>query len=226
MRRRRAKRRSEAVNTFATSVAGMSESDIRVFLLYLACRHAPARNLLKFSGHLSLVVSYPATHWWRIKATTIVGTNCLVFPCDGMSMHRDGRYAAWFRTPRGEGTGVVNLANGRITGGDSFFTYSGSYQIAEDRFTAALKTKRYAEGPPTLFGIDEVEVELAGTFNGRMATCAGMARQAPGLSFAATLIASEDASPEADGSRADKLPVGPDSRYRVWKPAMRGLSRA
>ena len=140
-------------------------------------------------------------------------------------MHRDGRYAAWFRTPRGEGTGIVHLANGRISGGDAFFTYSGSYEVDDDRFTAALKTTRYAEGPPTLFGLDEVEVELAGQFKGRMATCAGTAKQAPGLPFAATLIASDDASPEPDGSRAGKLPVGPDSRYRVWNPTVRGLSR-
>ena len=141
-------------------------------------------------------------------------------------MHRDGRYAVWFRTPRGEGTGVVHLANGRISGGDSFFTYSGSYKVDDDHFTAALTTTRYAEGPPTLFGLDEVEVELAGTFKGRMASCSGAAKQAPDLPFAATLIASEDASPEPDRNRAGHLAVGPDSRYRVWNSAARGLSRA
>lgn len=140
-------------------------------------------------------------------------------------MHRDGRYAAWFRTPRGEGTGIVHLENGRISGGDSFFTYSGSYEVDDDRFTAALKTTRYADGPPTLFGLDEVEVELAGTFKGRMATCSGMARQAPGLPFAATLIASEDASPEPVKPRAVKLTTASDSRYRVRNPLVRGLSR-
>jgi hypothetical protein len=141
-------------------------------------------------------------------------------------MHRDGRYAVWFRTPRGEGTGVVHLANGRISGGDSFFTYSGSYKVDDNHFTAALTTTRYAEGPPTLFGLDEVEVELAGTFKGRMASCSGAAKQAPGLPFTATLIASEDASPEPDRNRAGHLAVGPDSRYRVWNSAARGLSRA
>jgi len=29
-------------------------------------------------------------------------------------MLRDGKYAAWFRTPRGQGTGVVDLTEGRI----------------------------------------------------------------------------------------------------------------
>jgi T3SS negative regulator,GrlR len=140
-------------------------------------------------------------------------------------MHRDGRYAAWFRTPRGEGTGIVQLANGRISGGDSFFTYSGSYEVDDDRFTAALKTTRYAEGPPTLFGIDEVEVELAGTFKGRMATCSGTARQAPGVTFAATLIASEDVSAGPDGPRTVKLPAASDSRNRARNSLVRGLSR-
>src|SRR6202790_3264693 len=83
-------------------------------------------------------------------------------------MLKDGKYAAWFRTSRGEGTGIVHLANGKISGGDSIFAYSGSYQIDDDRITAALTTRRYAAGPPTVFGIDEVEVKLTGRFNGMM----------------------------------------------------------
>ena len=80
----------------------------------------------------------------------------------------------------------------QISGGDSFFTYSGSYEVDDDRFTAALTTTRHAAGPPTLFGLDEVEVKLAGRFKGRLASCSGTAKQAPGLPFEATLIASED----------------------------------
>src|SRR5260370_37564237 len=74
-------------------------------------------------------------------------------------MLKDGKYAAWFRTSRGEGTGIVHLANGKISGGDSIFTYGGSYEIHDNRFTATLTTKRHAAGPSTVFGIDEVEVE-------------------------------------------------------------------
>ena len=46
-------------------------------------------------------------------------------------MLKDGKYAAWFRTSRGEGTGIVHLENGKISGGDSIFTYGGSYEIDE-----------------------------------------------------------------------------------------------
>jgi hypothetical protein len=147
-------------------------------------------------------------------------------------MLRDGRYAAWFRTSRGEGTGIVDLANGKISGGDSIFTYSGSYEVDDDRFTAALTTRRHAAGPPTVFGIDEVEVRLAGKVNGMTASCSGTAEQAPGVAFEATLFLGQEQSPEPDRKRATlnfdagKLPKGPDSRYRARNPVARGLSRS
>jgi hypothetical protein len=103
-------------------------------------------------------------------------------------MLRDGQYAAWFRTPRGEGTGIVHLANGKISGGDCMFAYDGFYEVAEDRFTATLTTRRYADGPTTVFGCDEVEALLTGRFTGTRAVCSGTAKQAPGMRFEATLF--------------------------------------
>ncbi|MCA6124076.1 hypothetical protein J6500_19575 [Bradyrhizobium sp. WSM 1704] len=134
-------------------------------------------------------------------------------------MQRDGQYAAWFRTPRGEGTGIVQLANGTITGGDAVFTYGGSYQLDDDRFTAVLTTRRYGEGPTTVFGCDEVEAELVGHFNGTRAVCSGTAKQAPGVRFEATLFLQEQESEPAPGpkgtpARADlaRLPKLPQRR--------------
>jgi hypothetical protein len=110
-------------------------------------------------------------------------------------MLQDGQYAAWFKTPRGEGTGILLLANGKITGRDHLLTYSGSYQVDEDRFTAVVSTKRHAEGKPTLFGIDEVQIEVAGKSTGTTASCVGTAKQAPELPFEATLIRIQTPSP-------------------------------
>ena len=146
-------------------------------------------------------------------------------------MLRDGRYAAWFRTSRGEGTGIVNLANGRISGGDSIFTYSGSYEVDEDQFTAALTTRRHAAGPPTVFGVDEVEVRLTGKVNGMTASCSGTAQQAPDVTFEATLFLGQDQSTEPNRKRetlnfdASKLPKNPDSRSVKRNPFARGPSR-
>jgi hypothetical protein len=103
-------------------------------------------------------------------------------------MIEDGEYAAWFKTPQGEGTGIVRLANGEISGGDSVLSYSGRYQIDEDRFTATLFTTRHTAGHASLFGVDEVELKLEGQSKGMTASCSGIAAQAPELPFQATLI--------------------------------------
>ncbi len=115
-------------------------------------------------------------------------------------MLRDGRYAAWFRTPRGQGTGMVNLTKGSIFGRDGFFTYSGSYQIEGERFSAVLSVERHAEGAPGLFGPDKVEISLAGACNGSVATCSGAAREVPDVAFEATLIYSQE-EPSSPGNR-------------------------
>ncbi|WGD50692.1 hypothetical protein QA641_34665 [Bradyrhizobium sp. CB1650] len=141
-------------------------------------------------------------------------------------MLRDGKYAAWFRTARGQGTGIVHLTEGRISGSDSFFTYGGSYHVEENRFTAVLTTRRHAEGPPSVFGPDEVEVNLSGVCKGAMATCSGTAREAPDVKFEATLIYSQEDAPVADAKcavvklNADKPPKGHDSRSRPRHPSM------
>ncbi|MGX4773592.1 hypothetical protein ACWAUC_27755 [Bradyrhizobium guangdongense] len=139
-------------------------------------------------------------------------------------MLRDGKYAAWFRTPYAQGTGLVELVDGRISGSDSFFTYGGSYHVDQQRFTAVLTVKRHTAGSPSVFGPDEVEVDLSGTSGGAMATCSGTARQAPEISFEATLIYSQDEVVPADAKCAivrlnvDKLPKGLDGRSRPRPP--------
>ena len=139
-------------------------------------------------------------------------------------MLRDGTYAAWFRTPRGQGTGVVDLTDGRISGSDSFFTYGGSYRVDERHFSAVLTVNRYADGPPSVFGLDQVEVKLSGVCNGLVATCSGTAKEAPDVNFEATLIYSQEDAPAADAKcavvklNADKLPKGLDGRSRPRHP--------
>jgi hypothetical protein len=117
-------------------------------------------------------------------------------------MLKDGKYAAWFRTSRGQGTGIVHLAQGRFSGNDCFFTYAGTYQVDQDHFTAVLTTHRHTDGMPTVFGVDEVEVHLSGTCNGSVANCCGRAKQAPDVLFEVTLIYSQDGEAAADAGGA------------------------
>lgn len=136
-------------------------------------------------------------------------------------MIRNGKYRAWYRTPRGQGTGIVHLADGKITGGDAFFAYGGTYQFDDDRITATLTTRRCADGPTTVFGVDEIELKVVGTFKGDTAFCSGVSDQAPDLRFEAMLFGglerpqAADTRPAAlayDASRFAKIPGGQRGR--------------
>jgi hypothetical protein len=112
----------------------------------------------------------------------------------------EGNYAVWFKTPFGQGMGMISLAGGRVSGQDSCFTYSGTYEQAGDnRFEANIRITRDRDGVPAVFGVDEVELTLVGSVAGSTATCTGTAAQAPGLDFQATLIRSrQSAAPTPD----------------------------
>jgi hypothetical protein len=103
-------------------------------------------------------------------------------------MLKDGEYSAWFRTGQGQGTGQVFLRDGKISGGDAFISYGGTYQVEGTRFTATLTTRRHTDGRPSVFGIDEVEVKLIGSASERFASCSGEVAAVPGMMFEATLI--------------------------------------
>jgi hypothetical protein len=139
-------------------------------------------------------------------------------------MLRDGTYAAWFRSALGQGTGMVDLVGGRISGRDSFFSYSGSYEVDGARVTARLSTRRLAEGPTTVLGFDEVDLTLAGMINAATVCCSGTARQAPGVQLEVTLLPSRDEEPRRPENRAPvafnpaKLPRERDERSRGRNP--------
>jgi T3SS negative regulator,GrlR len=103
-------------------------------------------------------------------------------------MLRNGSYSAWFRTQQGEGTGVVVLNDGNISGGDNVSAYTGSYVVDGDKFTASLASRRHTPGQPSVFGIDNVDLSLTGRSTPTTASCTGIAKQAPGLTFEAALI--------------------------------------
>jgi hypothetical protein len=114
---------------------------------------------------------------------------------------KDGSYAAWFKTPAGQGTGIVHVADGRIWGRDGVMTYEGSCEVDGDRFTAVVITKKHTDGRPTVFGDDqELVLKLNGRCAGKIATYIGTAEQFPGVLLEGTLIFSEQPrAPEANG---------------------------
>ena len=99
----------------------------------------------------------------------------------------DGFYGVQFKTPNGEGAGVVMLANSQLRGGDSALAYSGTFSQDGDNFAAKVATNRHALGLASVFGVDVVNINLTGKSSGTSATCTGTAAQAPGLTFQAVL---------------------------------------
>ena len=103
-------------------------------------------------------------------------------------MLQNSRYSVWFRTPKGEGYGIVSLLDGSVSGGDNLSSYTGTYVQDGDEFTATVAVRRHTQGPPTVFGIDNVDITLSGKSTLTTASCVGTASQVPGSSLEAILI--------------------------------------
>jgi hypothetical protein len=103
-------------------------------------------------------------------------------------MLQNSRYSVWFRTQKGEGPGIISLIDGNLSGGDNISSYAGSYMQDGDEFTATIAVRRHAQGQPSVFGIDNVDITLSGKSTPTTASCFGTAHQAPGITFQATLI--------------------------------------
>jgi hypothetical protein len=60
--------------------------------------------------------------------------------------------------------GVIELNDGKVTGGDTVLAYTGSYVVDGDKFTAFIATERHTAGQPSVFGIgiDDVNLTLTG----------------------------------------------------------------
>lgn len=148
-------------------------------------------------------------------------------------MFRDGTYTVWFRTSLGQGTATVHLAEGKISGGDCFFGYRGTYEVVDHSFTATLTTSRIADGPTTVLGLDEVELNLTGTFHDTMGRCTGTSAQAPNIDFEAILFLGQDQSrpsqseaPRAvSASNIARLPKVANERNRGRNPFGSGSLR-
>jgi hypothetical protein len=85
-------------------------------------------------------------------------------------------------------TGIVVLNDGKLTGGDTVLAYTGTYFQNGDRFSASFRTLRHTLGQPSVFGIDNLDLTLIGKSTPTTASCSGTAKQAPDLTFEATLV--------------------------------------
>jgi len=126
-------------------------------------------------------------------------------------MLKDGTYAAWYKTPLQQGTGIVHVADGQIWGRDSLMTYHGSCTVDGDRFTATVSTKRHTDGRATVFGVyDELTLDIEGTCRGKIATYTATSGQVRGVVLEGTLILAEQPASAAE-------PNGPIPAFDLGK---------
>ena len=103
----------------------------------------------------------------------------------------NGLYKVAFRTPIGEGYGVVVLENGTLRGGDSMMFYVGKYTENGGQFTASVDVDVHSNVPGMVSvfgpGRNRVHIDLKGQSTDNSADANGSSPQAPGVSFSTSL---------------------------------------
>jgi hypothetical protein len=102
-----------------------------------------------------------------------------------------GKYSVSYRTAVGEGAGMVEFApDGKLSGGDTTFSYAGNWTQEGERFRATLSAKRATPRPPGVFGMDEIDIVVTGhSYDDASVSCTGFAK---GLKFKVELIRMDD----------------------------------
>ncbi|MGH9736751.1 MAG: GrlR family regulatory protein [Candidatus Acidiferrales bacterium] len=65
----------------------------------------------------------------------------------------DGLWIVRYSGPEGDGSGVVVLTHGRVLGGDSGFTYVGSFEFHNPQFKAKVAVKNFDPTIPSVLGV-------------------------------------------------------------------------
>lgn len=97
-------------------------------------------------------------------------------------MSVNGLYAINFRTPLGQGDGVVYLTDGKVKGGDSALWYDGSYTLEGVNFMGSIRTGQHAQGFSVL-GNPNATLHFTGVFDGGTAKLTGTSKEAPGVTL-------------------------------------------
>ena len=100
---------------------------------------------------------------------------------------RNGMYKVEFATPRGAGYGIVILNNGKVQGGDTSMYYNGTYQMTGDQFKGSVTVRRHSAALPSVFGLDDLTINLSGKGSDDQGQLTGTSPQVPGVSLQARL---------------------------------------
>lgn len=81
----------------------------------------------------------------------------------------DGFWIVQFEGIQGGGGGVAVLTKGKVFGGDSGYTYSGTYQTDQATLKASVAVKNFLPGIPNVLGVvGDFDLNLTGTVEGNI----------------------------------------------------------
>jgi T3SS negative regulator,GrlR len=79
----------------------------------------------------------------------------------------DGFWTVKFQGTQGGGGGVAVFTNGKIFGGDSGYTYTGTYQESNNQVKAKVSVQNFVPGVPNVMGRQgNFDLEFSGTASG------------------------------------------------------------
>jgi hypothetical protein len=79
----------------------------------------------------------------------------------------DGFWIVQFEGMQGRGGGVMLLKNGNVFGGNSGYTFMGTYQADDRSVKAQIKIQRFIPGVPNAWGMQgDFELQVQGAVQG------------------------------------------------------------
>jgi hypothetical protein len=93
----------------------------------------------------------------------------------------DGFWTVHFEAGGNRGAGVVVLTNGKLFGGDSGFTYIGTYSVTDDAVTSEVKAQNFEPTVPSLLGLSSYTLNLRGKLSGDVISGQATTPAKPGL---------------------------------------------
>jgi len=118
-----------------------------------------------------------------------------------------GLYKFRFTTQRGAGCGVMFIApGGRLYGGDTGYSFIGTFTEADGIIAAEFRMSRHYYGPQyvPMFDVDDIAMNFTGTYQGEEVHFEGGSAALPGVRFTVILTAIHDIDAPPPGT------VGPD----------------
>jgi hypothetical protein len=105
-----------------------------------------------------------------------------------------GLYKFRFTTQRGTGCGVMFITADRLYGGDTGYSFVGSYTETDGVIAAEFRMSRHYYGPKyvPMFDVDDVAMNFTGTYRGEEVHFEGGSAALPGVRFTTVLTAIND----------------------------------